>query len=274
MSQEDANVVDTEVTNIESAESVVETAPQEAETTETPEKTETEKTVEKSEEKGDTDKGDGFVPFPKKARNAISYRDKQIAKLKTEISELKKAQAQPEPEMSSAPKEGDFDDYASFLKAQILHELQGQQPTQEQPKEASAQDLQQQQLLAQKQHQMALKSQEYAQSIPDYAEIMNENAEMLNYLPEEIQNVFYEADDAALAVYNLAKTGDLALLAQMTPYKAAMVIAQAQAITPPSRPAPPPPPKHMPMTGAKGTGKAGKSVADMTADEIVKKYNL
>ncbi len=218
----------------------------------------------------DKSKEEVDVPFPKKAKNAISYRDKQIAKARAQYRELEAkynelmAQQQPANEDSS-PREENYESYSDYLEAKVLHKIKSEQAQQQQPKEDTAKA----QYNAQREQEISVKAQEYMKSIPDYAEVFQENADIIDYLPAEIQQVFYDADDAALAFYNLAKSGELVNLAEMSPTLAAMKIAQAQ--VPVQRPVLP---KHQPMQGAKGTGRSGKSLVDMTPDEIAKKYKL
>ena len=250
-----------EVADIENAET-------EVETNEAPEPTE--ETKEEGSE-DDTNQGEQDVPFPKKAKNAISYRDKQIAKARAQYRELEAkyqelaAQQQPTKEDSS-PREENYESYSDFLEAKILHKIKSEQAQQQQPQ----QDVAGAQYKAQREQEITVKAQEYMKSIPDYQEVFQENADIVDYLPAEIQQVFYDADDAALAFYNLAKSGELVNLAEMSPTLAAMKIAQAQ-VKPVQRPVAP---KHQPMQGAKGTGRSGKSLSEMTPDEIAKKYGL
>lgn len=264
MTQEAIEVVDNEVTDIESAESPQVEASQE----DAPQ----EEVKETKEETIEDEKGDDFVPFPKKAKNAISYRDKKIAKLTAEVNELRKLHeaGQSQPKVNEAPNENDFESYSDFLEAKILHKIAQEKGQPEEQAATNEIDMQRQQYIAQRVQDIAVKSQEYAKSIPGYQQVLYENLELIDYLPAEIRDVFLEADDTALAFYNLAKSGDIYSLAEMTPYRAAMVIAQAQSM-PAQKPAAP---VHKPITGAKGVGKAGKSISEMTPDEIAKKYNL
>ena len=207
--------------------------------------------------------------WPSTARTAVRNRDRKIAKLHAELRELQSAQQQqPQSQPKSGePKEEDFDDYGSFLEAKILHKIQSENKgAQKQPDQV---DVQEQLYIAQKEQLVAQKSKEYAQTIPDYQEVMSENLEILDYLPPQVQRVFYDADDAALATYNMAKSGQLADLITATPVQAAMMIAQAQSIKP-HIPAPPPQPKHKTMQGAKGTGKAGSTInANTDPDKLM-----
>ena len=272
-------VADTEVADIDSAESTVDNEEQDVSEETDVEETPENETLEKDDELGNNDKEEGsddFVPFTKKARNAISYRDKKIAKLQAQLRETQQAQQQPSQQQQqsdpNAPSEDQFDSYADYIKAsakyEIMQELKDQQP------QAQAQEynLQEQQHIAQAQANLQKKEQEYSKSIPDYQEVISEHMELLSYLPDEIKQVFNEADDAPLAIYNLAKSGDLAGLAEVSPYKAAMIIERAQFNKPAQTKVVAP--KHAPIKGTTGAGRSGKTIDDMTPDEILKKYNL
>jgi len=219
------------------------------------------------------------VPFPKKARNAISYRDKKIAKLQSQLNELKQAQEKQleQGAQDSAPKEEDFETYSDFLEAKILHKMKQDQAQEQQPQAQQQQqpeDPQVQQMRQQKEQSMMQQAQQYAQKIPDYAQVVEQNAEVLDYMPQEIQDAFYEADDAALAFYNLAKSGDLYTLAEMTPYRAAMVIAQAQ--QQPSTPQQPQAPQHKPIKGVGGANSqasTGLNAIKNDPDKLMKWLN-
>lgn len=224
-------------------------------------------------------KDDGYIEFPKKAKNAISNRDKKIAKLRAENQQLVEqmrqfqSKSQESVKQTDAPKEEDFDNYGDFLKASILHELNGnKEKPQEGQVSAQEQQLMQQKAMyvQQKQQGIVQKAQEYSKVIPDYQEVFNENAEILDYLPEHVEMAFYESPDAALAFYNLAKNGQLGDLLQANPYQAMGMIAQAS--TMPAMPKKQPPPR--PLSGVKGAGKASKSLGDMSPDEIAAKFGI
>lgn len=231
------------------------------------------KPQEEKTEEGDVEDN---KPFPKKALNALSYRDKKIAKLNAEKSSILAEVEQLKQELArykggnAQPSEGglreeDFPTYAEYLKAQAVEEaLNKFKELNPQPQKSQEADP----YIVQREQQIAQKAQEYKKTIPDYAQILDSHIEMIDALPEAVQHAFYEADDAALAFYNLAKSGDLASLAGMTPTQAAMAIAKASVRKPESAP-----PQHRPIAGAKGTGKSGKSLEDMSPAELMNWLN-
>lgn len=227
---------------------------------------------EENQDEGQDD--DVFEPFPKKARNAISRRDKQIAKLRAELRELQQArQETPKAEApkDAAPKEADFDTYAEFLEAKTLYRVQQELKKQQEASQKTERDqrltAEQVEYIRSREALIDQKHVEYEKSIPDYSEVYAENGEVVNYLPDHVKHAFLEADDAALAFYNLAKGGELDALFDASPAKAAAMIARAQ-----SRPAVVKTNAPKPIRGVSGKGKPGKSLSEMSEDELIKKF--
>lgn len=217
----------------------------------------TEETAKKPEE--------DFVPFPKKAQNALSRRDRTIGRLQARLREMEakyneKTQAESstkQPE-DKGPQEKDFDTYGEFIEARAewRAEKKFEQKFAERDKAAKEATknqlpLEQQQFIAMRSKEIEKKSAEYSTSIPDFDDVQEENLEIVANLPQGIKMAMLEADDPAIAFYNLAKDGTLADLANMTPTKAAMVIALASQKVP-SKPTQAP----KPMQGAKGVGQS------------------
>ena len=237
-----------------------------------------------TEEKPDEDSEDtesNFEPFPKKAKNAIQRRDRQIAKLRAELREMQMAQqqaiAKDEPKQTGAPREEDFDNYAEFLEAKVMHkmreEMQGQTAEAQKTQEQRLQEAQHEQFVAKKMQEIGVKVQEHDKLFPgfqqEFAEVYEENADILDYISPEIERIFFEADDTALAFYNLAKSGQLVDVIQMNPYQAAMAIAKAQ--MQPIMPKAPQKKAPAPITAARGTGKTQKSLADLEGDALLER---
>lgn len=249
----------------------------------TPEKVEEPQADEPDQPEGDqeTDAEDN-APFPKKAVNALSRRDKIIAKeratvaaLKAELDQLRSASlASPknEPQVSNdAPKEEDYDNYGDFLEAKLLHKVKLEQANQAKELEARNQAEQRNAWVAEREQGMVVKAQEHAQSIPDFVNVLEDVGDFLDTLPPEITQAFYEADDAAMAVYNLAKEGKLEAIARMSPYKAAMEIAKAEAkkvqVNRVSN-------APQPIKSATGRGVSSKGFDDMNGVEMMKTLGI
>ncbi len=257
--------------------------------TETPSKVETPKaeTVEpvKSEPEGEDNQADEEaenVPFPKKAVNAISRRDKQLVKeraekaaLQAELAKYKQPQA-PNPQVqpqsdNAAPKEDDFEDYGSYLEAKLLHKIKTEQAAQAKQAQDTQAQSQRQQWEQQRQAEIAQRVDSHKAEIPDFMQVVETNADLMDAMPAHIEQAFYEANDAGLAFYNLAKEGKLEALLTMSPYKAAMEIALAQTKKPSlnrvsNAPAP--------IKSVSGRGSSTKDTDDMSGEELMKKYGF
>ncbi len=214
------------------------------------------------------------VAFPKKAVNAISRRDKQIGKLKAEMAalsaELEKyrtpTQAAPQKQASDGrPSVDQFDDYGAYLEALSEWKIEQKFTTTERKNQETQLSQKQAQYIEMREAEIAEKAQGHVKSIPDFLEIVETNSDILDMLPVETQMAFYEADDAALAFYNLAKSGKLEQLATMSPYRAAMEIARAQVM--PARQTTNAP---RPVTGVRGSGASSTSLENKSPEEIMK----
>jgi hypothetical protein len=220
-------------------------------------------------------KVDEDVPFPKKAVNAISRRDKQIGSLKAEkqalaarIAELEAKQTPQGKDNSNGPSEDDFDNYAEYLKAVARHEakqeLEQGKKAQEQSQSAEKEQL----WVAQREDYIAEQANKIIESSPELKQLVEENADILDSFPYHVSRAFLEAENAPLAFIALAKEGKLEQLATMSPMQVAAVIAKAELRgealikTKPITKAP------VPMSSAKGTGAGAKSLDNMSPDEI------
>lgn len=245
-----------------------------------PEKVEPEVTEETDKTEPTEENGEEHVVFPKKAVNAISRRDKIIAKeratraaLEAEIAQLRQLQAQPQkqPVQSDAPTEEQFETYGEYLEAKVLHKIKLEQEAQGKAQQEQAVTAKVQEWAAQREGDIYQKAQSYAGEIPDFSSVMTEYADVADMLPEHVVNAFYEADDAALAFYNLAKEGKLESLMNMSPARAAMEIGLAQQKRPSINRVSNAP---EPMKAATGTAKTAKRFEDLDGAEMIKKLGL
>jgi len=256
--------------------------------TETPAKVETPKPETKepkqAEPKEEAEKADDEaddVPFPKKAVNAISRRDKQLAKMRADMAALQaevskyrqpQAQAQQTPQIdNNAPKEDDFEDYGSFLEAKLLHKIKMEQAVQQKSQQDQQVQSQRQQWVQQREVEISQKVEAHKAEIPDFMQVIEMNADIMDSLPEHIEQAFLEADDAGLAYYNLAKEGKLESLLTMSPYRAAMEIAIAQTKKPSLNRVSGAP---NPINPVSGRGVSTKDTSEMSGDELLKKYGF
>lgn len=213
------------------------------------------------------------APFPKKAINALSRRDKQIGKLRAEreayLNELTKLREEQAKALApKEPTEEQFESYGEYLKALTKFHATQVQPAQ--PQQPQQPDYRQQQMIAQRDQAIAIKSQEAMKAIPDYQSVIQEHAEIADSFPEELQNAFYEAENPGLALYTLAKEGRLYDLVDMTPARAAMEIARAEVRGQQIMSRKPVTNAPAPISAAKGSGPATQRLETMSADEILK----
>lgn len=211
------------------------------------------------------------APWPKKAQNALSRRDKEIGKLRAQLQQLqaqREAPPQNQPK-SDRPKEADFQTYGEYLKADALYDMRQELAKDKEASKTEELSAKEREWMAERDMEIGQKTQEYMKAIPDYAEVAQENADILAEMPPHIQKAFYEADDAPMAFYNLAKEGKLEALASMSPYRAAMEIARAEMKKPVAQISKAP----RPMQGATGKGPSSSSLDSKSPDELMKWLN-
>lgn len=205
------------------------------------------------------------VPFPKKAVNALSRRDKQIGKLQAERAalqaELQKYREVEEQKANKAPVAEDFESYDDYIDAKQDFKIAKMQresaPKAEIPSEQKAWQQERMSYAAQK-------ANETAKTIPDYTATINANIEFINSLPEGIVDTLYESSNGGLALYVLAKEGSLYELSEMSERAAAIAIGRAEArgnnyLTKPITKAP------APIGGLKGTGQSNKAISGQSS---------
>jgi len=207
---------------------------------------------------------DTFVPFPKKAQNAITRRDRQIGKQRAQLAqlqaELDRLNTTNKPKSKdTAPNENDYDTYGDFIQAKTLHavkeEMAANDKARLEQQQSDAQLAQHTQHKTERLQAIGTKAQEHAKNYPDFAQVVDGNAAFLDTLAPEIQQAFLNPQiDAALAFYNLAKTGRLDDLGNMSRDEALIYLYQAQTITKPTTKAPAPLRKPAAGTGSSSLG--------------------
>lgn len=220
------------------------------------------------------------VPFPKKAVNAISRRDKTIGKLRAEnqhyqqrLRELEAGNAIPphkqvtqgKPPALDAPKEEDYDTLGDYLGAVAEHKAEQKLAAHLEKQRDEQRDAQERAWIAQREDTVVTMAQDFMKNNPDAEALLAEHADLIDGFPEPIARLFLEAENAPLAFYNLAKAGKLEALASMTFAQAAMEIGRAQStpITKPESKAP------APLPSARGPG-GSKSLNQMSGAELRK----
>jgi len=215
------------------------------------------------------------VVFPKKAVNALSRRDKTIAKLKAEQAadraELQRfRETNNKLQESNEPSEADFETYGEYLEAKVLHKIETKQNEGVKKQEQAQSTAKQQEWIEERQAVLAEKAQDAVSKIPDYQAVYAEYQDVFEDLPEHINQAFLELDDAPLAFYALAKEGKLESLKSMSLSKAIIELGKAEdrgiAMTKVRQTTKAP----TPLSANKGNGMVGKSLNNMSADELLK----
>jgi hypothetical protein len=258
---------------IAEAQAPVEAQPQ-AEQTEISNEIEDQKPQEEAAEQSDANSDDDTVVFPKKAINALSRKDKQIGKLRQELNQLRamQQQAKPEPvvkptdQTSDAPNIADFENHIDYLEAradwkaeQKMKEFEGKQTQTQQTQ-------QEQQWLSHRVNEVDRQSEEFAKEYPQVIALAEQHAETIQALPQSIRLALLKSDNPPLAFYNLAKSGVIEELGDMSIEDARVEIKLALR----QQPSKPKSSAPKPMSQTRGIASGGKDLTSMTPDELLK----
>jgi len=270
------------------AEQATETADTPQETEVQPEATTEEPQTETTEpDKAETQEAEAkdTVEFPKKALNAISRRDKKIGKISAELEATRKQNQEileklakyerPQPQFADewdeweyhnpeGPKQAEFDNMASYLKAVGKYEALKETPQQNQPTQEQIAEYQRTVAVVKN---MEVQEQELLKTYPDYNEVEAEYQDLIDSAPKELVQLFLEVENPPLAFYTLAKQGKLESLVDMPLPRAALEIGKALATGLPQTKKISSAPR--PIQANTGTGTGSKSIDQMTYEEIL-----
>lgn len=215
------------------------------------------------------------IPFPKKAVNALSRRDKQIGKLQAQLAaeraELAKYREQAA-KTPQEPKEEAYDNYGEFLEAKARMKFEQEQSQKNKQLEEQATQQQKEAWVSERSDYAIEKAKSAIESIPDYKQLFMENADILQSLPKHVEEAFYEADEPALAFYALAKEGKLDALLNMSPARVALEIGRAELRGEALSKAKPVTKAPTPIQGLKGTGNSTKTINENSTWEELDKW--
>ena len=198
---------------------------------------------------------------------AQKYQEKARADSYTQqIAELQKKL----PQTNAEPQIGNYTDYNKYQQDVIDYRIKlataeqaktaPQQPTQE--------DYQKQLWRTQRAPALVSQLQAASQTFPDIQQKMQANVQLLDSLPQHVADAFLEADNGALAIYQLLEDGMIPHLAGMSPDTVTALIERAEdkalSRQKPVTKAP------APMSSAKGTAPGSKSLETMSPDEVRK----
>jgi hypothetical protein len=213
----------------------------------------------------------------KREENRQSHLNRKLAKqrLRNENAELKARLAQLEtkpvqPKDSGAPKLENFDSLDEWVLATAKHLKDAESKVAEEQNQGSKASAK----VEAQRGETVQKIQKFASEVPDYVALVNQNDQVLSNFPLEIETAFLNADNAPLALYALMKEDALEDLYDYPPERLAYIIGKAEErgksyITPVKKVTS----ATAPIESLKGTGRAGKSLDEMSVEELMKKFN-
>lgn len=230
---------------------------------------------------GDTDKELKTVRKALDKRNRyINNQRNRIRSLEAEIEKIKSSFAKNE---IKPPDENAYESVLDLYDAKQDYKIEKRLAEQAQKAQLAALEQQQNMAIQQQEQAIAAQVSELLSSSPDFKAVISSNAQVINAMPEHIEKMMLEIDDAPAATYALAKEGRLGALYSMPPHIAAAHLVQAeirgqqylqQPATPKTQTTPQPPQQQAPkpIGSIKGSGKSSKSLKDLTPDEIVRRF--
>jgi len=216
------------------------------------------------------------VPFPKKAVNALSRRDKQIGKLQAQLAaeRAELARFREQSKQTHVPNMDDFENYGDYVKANAFHEFEQKQSQLQKQQEEQAKTASEQQWYQERISQITTKVHDAFKTIPDYEQLTIENRDILESLPKHVERAFYELDEPTLAFYALAKEGRLEGLASLSPERMAIELGKAEMRGASLSKARPITKAPNPIEGLKGGGNPNKTIsAESSAKDLLKWVN-
>jgi hypothetical protein len=229
------------------------------------------------------------TPFPKKAVNAISRREKKIEKLRAELEQVKaqlqqgtskepvKEQTKESSEKKdSAPNPDDYQTWDEYLEAKLDYGVKVALEKRTSEEKQSESYRKEKDYYDQRVKDFDSKEDEYLGKFPDFEKLSNQfTQEVAENLSIDVRKAILESEDGPLALYTLMKEGRIDELEDMDGRQALRFLAKAemrgQKYIENSRKVSAAP---KPIQAVKGTGTFKKDVSEMTPDEIRKKYNL
>lgn len=219
----------------------------------------------------------------KREANRQSHLNRKLAKqrlrnenaeLKAKIAELEQS-VQRKPVKSGEipadyPKEEEHETLLDYLKAVAKYEAKQELKTTAQKQPESQLDP----VKVQNIQNVSQQADRLAKDVPEYKVLYAQHQEILAMMPESVMDAFLEAENAPLALYALMKEGRLEDLEDLPASRVAMEIGRAEergksylGTVKKATSAPPP------IESLKGTGRASKSLDELSVEELMKKFN-
>ena len=202
----------------------------------------------------------------------LSKQDRRLGRKTAEKYQMRQTISELEEKLSklSAPKEADFEGkpYDDWRDAKTEHALE-KKFIENKAGDIKAQLSESEKAWKEERAQILNDNgDEAAKTFSDFHDVMKQSGRAMAALPAEIKDVFLEADNGAFALYALAKEGALEDLADMSPARAAMIVAKMEdkglslSKTKEVSKAP------APLEAVKGTGTSRKDPSQMTDAEF------
>jgi hypothetical protein len=216
----------------------------------------------------------------KREANRQSHLNRKLAKqrlrdenaqLKARLSELEKGiKPQQQSRPSDYPSENDYDSVIDYMKAVAKFEAKQElKAAQEANKPNPVNEIR-----ARRDLEISQQRESLSKQAPEYQSLIADHSDYLATMPDSVQDAFYEADNAPLALYALMKEGRLEDLEDLTPARIAMEIGRAEErgkayLSPQNKVTNAP----TPMSPLKGTSSGSKSIYNMPVDQLLKHFN-
>jgi hypothetical protein len=172
-------------------------------------------------------------PFPRKAVNAINRKTREIRKLRAQLRDVERREAELKtsaPAAPTEPSEDGFDNYGDYLKARQdwLNDK-----TQSGNKAQQAQDgvsSEKQQIRSNLETVIYQETVQQVSTNPEVKQVMaNPHVQqILEAMPDSINELLYEIDEPFAAIYGLIRDGRLQDIYSMSPTIAAAELINAQ----------------------------------------------
>lgn len=218
------------------------------------------------------------TPFPKKAINALSRRDKKIGMLQQEraqlLQELERLRASSQGNVQKSdgpPKIEDFETFEEYNDAKMEYKLRNH--AQESTKQLQEQQrtVQQQQWMAEQDEAMSSEIERIAAADPSVKQLIVENADVIQSFTPELNMVAYQLQANGInpveGCLQLAREGSLDRLLSVPPMAAAAMISsaveRAKSFRKPTK-------APAPINGVSGAGAKGSRVESMSTQELLK----
>lgn len=208
-----------------------------------------------------------------KRNRYINNQRNRIRALEAEMAKMRESFGKNRP---AAPTVDKFESVIDYMDAKTNHNLDQKLAEQAHQAKLAALEQQQNMVIEQRTQEVATQVQELLTSNADFAKTVKAGADIINAMPEHVERLMMEIDNAPAATYALVKEGRLQDLYYMPPEIAAAHLVQAeirgQQYLQQSAPKTPVQQAPKPIGSLKGSGRSSKSYSDMSPDELAKRF--